>query len=173
MSTCCCRFLSNTAGGSGGAIYSKCAHVMANDTVFDNNSAGDYGGGVSIDIGLEFDTDISYFNGNNAGKGGSAVYALNTVTLDATSSKFTGNSVKGTGRGGTITAHGVDHVILLNLQIEDNASMRDGAGLEVEAADSVNISGCLMARNSGAEGGAFLGHNVSKVRSLQCTACSR
>lgn len=162
---CCCRFLSNIAEGSGGAIYSKCTRLVANKTMFDHNSAGGYGGGVFIDTGLEFDTNLSKFTGNSAGKGGSAIYALETTTLNATSSLFKGNSVHGTIKGGTIAAHVVSHVILLHLTVEDNTSMRGSAGLEVEGAEQVDIIKCTMTRNSGANGGAFAGINVMKVRS--------
>lgn len=158
-----CRFTDNVAETSGGGIHAKCSLVRMRNITVSGNSAGDFGGGIFVDTVADLDFEYTPFEGNKAGQGGSAIYAVGSILVDLENCNFTNNEVESIDFGGTVMIDGTEDVVMKNVRMEGNTAGGSGAALWLEGAEILNMEEIYVYNNSADNsGGAIYGSGVSE-----------
>ena len=138
-----CSFQLNTTALSGGAIRSL-GQLQAFDSTFTGNSA-QAGGAVRYGIGTAQLTRCTFLD--NVAQQGGAIFHGSELTSTITQCTFTGNEVPSSG-----TTAGIEAVSgtlnLIHCTIAENKGGLVGGGLYVPSAAVVNITNCIIARNT-------------------------
>ena len=127
-----CRFFNNSMPLR---FYSSTSSVNVTNTIFDNNSAKDYGGVLYVDSPLSVLFHNCSFTENNASEGG-AIYGLNS-NIRLLGCNFTRNSAM---NGGVFAVTGyffIDRCIMNYNTAEENG----GVGV-VEKSSQIDIMAC-------------------------------
>ncbi|MCL2743176.1 MAG: hypothetical protein FWE67_04925, partial [Planctomycetaceae bacterium] len=158
----------NAADGNsafeGGAIYlaATAASLSLDGTLFQNNTAGGYGGAVRFNNAASTltNTGNTQFIDNTATINGGAIYAVGALTITNTGGgtlTFTGNQATGaSGTGGAISANGNVN-IGSGVTFDSNlASVGGGAIFLQTTATQLSLDGTTFQQNSanGTNGGA-------------------
>jgi hypothetical protein len=130
-----CIFSSNAAnitGGLGGGLSFDDSGILLDACIFENNSAGDFGGGAIRGEGSGQGTIINSIFLNNSGEQGSALF-INGVAMSITNSTFTGNS----GGSGCISVSSVTTISLANNIIYGNSTAFNSSHGTINAAYNI------------------------------------
>lgn len=139
-----CFLLLNGSSASGGAIRSQ-GPFQAVDCVFSLNSASQAGGAVRYGGATELTRCT--FSGNTALQQGGAIFHGSGLTATLTQCSLTDNEVPASGTTGGIEA--VSGTLnMVHCTIVGNKGGLAGGGLSVPSAAIVNITNCIIARNT-------------------------
>ena len=171
-------FTNNSAGGSGGAIYSDYSVLLTNGTFFQNAAAVGgaimafggaltnvtFNGNSATDGGALFNTmqhmDLinADFLANNATRNGGAVFNSDQGGIDASNATFSGNSAV---NGGALYIKGADgYGLLTNATLNGNSATKGGG---VYVTGYVRMTHATFSANSATSGGAMYNTNYSEV----------
>ena len=159
------QFLSNTAtNGSGGAAF-VLGEATLSGGMFQNNSAGDRGGGLIARSTLAL-SDTQTLNGgvfqnNRAGFGGGGLYARSTLVLSGT--QFLSNTATD-GSGGGVRA--VRALTLNGVVFQNNRAGFGGGGLHVQSTLALN-GGVFQNNRAGENGGGLYAESTLALTSTQ------
>ncbi|MCM2371630.1 dockerin type I domain-containing protein [Aporhodopirellula aestuarii] len=162
----------NTTGVNGGGLHASGAGVTVVDGgSFENNVAGEEGGGLWNGPGsmtIRNNTVITQNTANsasNAGndQGGGGVFNIGG-TLDIDDATITSNSATANGGngGGVMTVNGT--VTIDDTFIGSNASGRDGGGLHASGASDVTVTGGAVQANVAPQEGGGLWNGAGTLR---------
>jgi predicted outer membrane repeat protein len=139
-----CFLLLNGSFASGGAIRSQ-GPFQAVDCTFSLNSASQAGGAVRYGGATELTRCT--FSENTAQQQGGAIFHGSGLTATLTQCSLTGNEVPDSGTTGGIEA--VSGTLnMVHCTIVGNEGGLAGGGLSVPSAAIVNITNCIIARNT-------------------------
>ncbi len=160
-----CVINNNTAGGSGGGLFTVAFKSMTiSDCVISNNSAGFYGGGISNFTFATLVLTNSTLSGNTAATGGGLMNSfMSNATL--TGSTISDNTAQFGGGIGTLFGSGV--VTLRNSTVSGNRASVSGGGINVSANDIVNLRNVTVTANRAtalADGGGIAGSGTVNLR---------
>jgi predicted outer membrane repeat protein len=140
------RFIGNTSGNAGGAVY-QVGPLVLGDVVFEDNSATNFGGAF---WGMT-DVDVSnaVFLNNSSGVSGGAAFISGNSTID--NAMFISNESVPGGYGGAIKINGT--LDLSDSTFEANSAANGGA---ISATGNVVVAESFFDSNtSGGDGGAM------------------
>ncbi|KAK3269058.1 hypothetical protein CYMTET_22474 [Cymbomonas tetramitiformis] len=152
----------NHANNSGGGLFSH-AGIEANNCTVSNNTALNFGGGVSCQYDLLEATNGTTFSGNCAAASGGGFYARSLLLSSAT---VTENTADGSGGGGFLDLEAsISHCNFTNNQ----GGYRGGA-LALSIFSTVNLFDTLLAGNSAvySHGGALSAYQNAYVVIQDC-----
>lgn len=161
------KFVENTAGSYGGAIYSAASKVFLKDSHFEKNNSSQFGGAVfmfgplsqventtfkensttysggAIYLGnTSTDNQInitgSTFENNKAGSNGGAIYVTtNKILIDG--SEFLGNTASNGGAIATSASNKINSIIVSNSKFLNNEATKGyGGALYLDSSTSTN-----------------------------------
>ncbi len=145
------QFRNNSARFDGGAIgvYRSTIEFSGNSN-FDQNSAGECGGGVRTLESVFMFTGYTTFK-NNLGSSGGGIYASSSQLHFQGHTKFAGNCARYDG-GGIRATDGSTLVFLEEIGFFSNEAQFDGGGIELWSRNTLIISGNATYVNNAAGG---------------------
>ena len=145
--------LEGEGGGTGGAISSKGALVIAESTFSENSAAFQGGalevGGLTNEHRLEVST--SSFSKNSSGEGG-AVYAVFAKSVAISGSEFEENSATNGGGAGSLAGASI---AIEGSSFTKNTTSDESNGGALFLSEDTSIQGSTFSENSGHFGGAI------------------
>lgn len=158
-------FISNTAVGSGGAIYSDQATLAISDSTFTSNQSGKSGGAVYITSATAEDVSIegSSFTSNSSLSAGGAMWAGSTGSLKIERNTFDANTTDANG-GALAVANG--NITIINNTFYGNVA-------DVSADSSGKRGGAINFGGFGAGSEAVVAYNTmmdNEARSADSTS---
>jgi len=175
----------NSAGGSGGCIYSLSGDVASTGDHFVSNSAGGSGGGIYISSGNVVSTE-SHYNFNSAGNGSGGGIYFQSGRFESNRDNIVSNSARNAGGGiycfsGTILSDGTSYrqnaadngggiynsgslLQLRNARFQKNRAGTSGGAVYNTGLKS-EMSGCLLDSNvaNGWYGGGVYNYNSTDI----------
>ncbi len=163
------KFTNNQAratSGNGGAIYASGTFLeIDGDAEFKNNTAGDSGGAIytqaqttitgTKDNFIEFENNTA-----TAGEGGAITYS-NSKALNLSYASFTGNKSGSTSYGGgALYAAGTGNIID-NVNFSSNTATNYGGALFLSSAKDAKLTNVLFDGNTAALGGAIMAYEAA------------
>eukprot|EP00698_Gefionella_okellyi_P001527 TRINITY_DN11460_c0_g2_i1.p1 TRINITY_DN11460_c0_g2~~TRINITY_DN11460_c0_g2_i1.p1 ORF type:complete len:4295 (+),score=806.94 TRINITY_DN11460_c0_g2_i1:51-12935(+) len=150
----------------GGALYLEgTTKVVAQDCVFDSNSALLFGGAAMIREKSVLTVINSTFSQNSAAVGGCIdIQDLGSVT--ATNTSFV--SCSASSYAGTVSVEVASSFECLNCTIVGSYSSGAGGAVSVSTNASATFAGCVVAHNRGASGGFVDASNFAQVNVAHC-----
>ena len=183
-----CTFVGNTSGGDGGGFHNLAGTLSIEDGVFEQNTAGLFGGALRS-VGGEVDLLRSTFFANSASFGGAmsnhgAEVAIAECRFIENRASFNGGALQNllspsvitdselsgnvAGRGGGIYSTGRAHVIE-NCTFRDNVVRGAGGAIGLINVEIVKIHNCLFSENRSHAGGALFAHSGADLNVSNCT----
>jgi predicted outer membrane repeat protein len=156
-------FIGNTAGGSGAGLYqgfAATAHVDITSAIFQNNTAGNYGGGLAVRSAAAITATQFISNSANLG-GGGLIQNSSAPPKRIIDSRFERNTTSGEGGGILFGGNGM----VANSQFIANTAAKNGGAVALNngafgdaPAYQLQILGSTITGNQAAEsgGGIFI-----------------
>ena len=147
-----CNFTNNSAGSFGGGL--TISRGTVSNCIFTNNTSKVWGGAIYFGQAGSFTNIVENctFNNNTASGHGGAIYFFTGVSK-IVNCKFNNNSANGT--GGAVSYYGVGGSIF-NSTFVNNTCGNSNSGGAIYCGSSLHLSYCNFTKNNaGASGGAF------------------
>ena len=147
-----CNFTNNSAGSFGGGL--TISRGTVSNCIFTNNTSKSWGGAIYFGQAGSFTNIVENctFNNNTANGHGGAIYFFTGVS-EIVNCKFNNNSANGT--GGAVSYYGVGGSIF-NSTFVNNTCGNSNSGGAIYCGSSLHLSYCNFTKNNaGASGGAF------------------
>ncbi len=157
-----CQFLDNESSDSGGAIYSS-GHITIQDSIFENNIAGNHGGALAVNLGSITDNNVfvsidsSVFRGNSAQNYGGSLYfnAVSVTSSEVVKMIDTIISKSSATKGGAIYNEN-SPLSIIDSQIINNTASLQGGGLYISSSNSfLKIESTEVIQNQAFKGGGL------------------
>ncbi|GIL61375.1 hypothetical protein Vafri_15845 [Volvox africanus] len=148
-----CNVSNNTAQIEGGGAYSltKCGGqlLVGNGSLWTNNSAGLYGGAITVFSAADGITDSN--STPNVSESGTMVpLSCQQASLNVSESTITGNTAQ---EGGGIYGHPETSIIIVETALVNNNVSRSGGAIAVVNCNLLNLFNCSINNNNAAFAG--------------------
>ena len=146
-----CDVSDNSAAGDGGAVHTSQLAAQITDSVFNRNSAGEYGGALYLrgDMGPAFIIN-SIVKDNTAGRDGGGIHSSGSSPA-ITNCLITGNSASRNGGGISVSSLPANPIIR-NCTITENSAVEQGGGINCGSEGDATVVDSILAHNLAAEG---------------------
>jgi len=154
------RFINNTAGTHGGAIFTFSSLSIMDDVLIEGNEAINGRGGGTYSYGSTTIEDNVTITDNDAGDNGGGIHVAGSGSLTVLKDdvKIIGNSTH-SGGGGGISVQGFLEISGVGIIISGNNALQGGGG-GIRAFRTIEISGDVLIEENHA---AFNGGGVSSI----------
>ena len=170
-----CTFMENV-GGNGGVMYIDGREIEDVDLVsasfencvFEDNRAGDFGGGCIYSFSASYDINASVFTGNIANNGSSNFNTGDNTRINYNGTDFTGGS--GT-FGGAFTCYGENTIYNIDsCTFTENSVATSGGALIIGFGAVANLSNVSFDLNRASFGGAIsVQSDLTDINATDCT----